>query len=156
MRLLLRLYPRRWRRRYQREVEAVLLEMPGGPRVAWDLLSGALDAHLHPQPPSGRRGRSRVVATVAAAVLAIAIAAVVLVLHQGWTLPGGIAALLLLLALLRWGRHPWQGPSGGGRRGAGPPDDGDPGAGVGARPRPGRPPALAAAVDEPRDGGDAW
>jgi hypothetical protein len=153
MRLLLRLYPRPWRRRYQREVEAVLLEMPRGPRVAWDLLRGALDAHLHPQLP-GRRGHWPVAAAVATGAIAIA-AAVALVLSHGWIWLGGIAAVVVLLLLLRWVRRPWQRPPGRARRGGGPPDDGDRGAGVGARPRPGRPPALAAAVDEPREWGDA-
>ena len=56
MRLLLRLYPREWRRRYGGEMEALLSQTRIGPREMVDLLRGALDAHAHPQWP--RRGQS--------------------------------------------------------------------------------------------------
>jgi hypothetical protein len=46
MRLLLWLYPRRWRRRYLGEMEAVLEHEPWSLAVCFDLLRGALDAHL--------------------------------------------------------------------------------------------------------------
>jgi hypothetical protein len=54
MRLLLYLYPRRWRRRYLHEVEAVLEHEPRSLVVCVDLLRGALDAHL-----TLRRGRDQ-------------------------------------------------------------------------------------------------
>jgi hypothetical protein len=49
MRGLLWLYPREWRRRYGREMEAVLVQTRPRPEDALDLLAGALDARLHPQ-----------------------------------------------------------------------------------------------------------
>jgi len=70
MRLLLWLYPAEWRRRYGAEMCALLRQSRPGPRDAWDLLRGALDAHLAPQwPARGRRGR-RVVAAALGTVLA--------------------------------------------------------------------------------------
>jgi hypothetical protein len=66
MRLLLWLYPAEWRRRYGAEMCALLRQSRPGPRDAWDLLHGALDAHLYPQwPARWRRGR-RLVAAFAA------------------------------------------------------------------------------------------
>jgi len=56
MRLLLRLYPREWRRRYGAEMEALLSQTRIGPGETVDLLRGALDAHAHPQWP--RSGQS--------------------------------------------------------------------------------------------------
>jgi hypothetical protein len=56
MRLLLRFYPREWRRRYGAEMEALLSQTRLGPHEAVDLLRSALDAHVHPQWP--RRGQS--------------------------------------------------------------------------------------------------
>jgi hypothetical protein len=43
---LIRLYPRRWRERYGDELAALVAERPLGPHVVFDLLAGALDAHL--------------------------------------------------------------------------------------------------------------
>jgi len=48
-RLLLRLYPSAWRRRYETEIGAVLLERPPSLRDRIDLIRGAVDAWLHPQ-----------------------------------------------------------------------------------------------------------
>ncbi len=47
IRLLLRLYPARWRARYGEEFLAVLEERPLGPFDMADVLLGAIDAHLH-------------------------------------------------------------------------------------------------------------
>jgi hypothetical protein len=47
IRLLLRLYPASWRRRYGDEFEALLTERPLGPFDVADVLLGALDAQLH-------------------------------------------------------------------------------------------------------------
>jgi hypothetical protein len=47
IRLLVGLYPARWRERYGHEFEAVLSERPLGPFDVADVLLGALDAHLH-------------------------------------------------------------------------------------------------------------
>jgi hypothetical protein len=46
-RLLLRLYPVRWRSRYAEEFELILRDRPIGPYDVADVLLGALDAHLH-------------------------------------------------------------------------------------------------------------
>ena len=46
-RLLLRLYPARWRARYGDEFAAILEERPLGPFDVADVLLGALDAQLH-------------------------------------------------------------------------------------------------------------
>jgi hypothetical protein len=67
VRWLVRLYPRDWRRRYGREMEAQLRLWRPGPREAFDLLAGAVDAHVHPQW-SGRRSRGRGRAWLAAAL----------------------------------------------------------------------------------------
>ncbi|MDQ3552869.1 MAG: hypothetical protein M3395_00450 [Chloroflexota bacterium] len=46
MKALLRLYPARWLDRYRGEMEALLDDIPPSPRVALDLMKGALMAHL--------------------------------------------------------------------------------------------------------------
>jgi len=55
-RLLLWLYPRRWRRRYRAEFESLLEELGdqrSRPAIAWDLVRGALDARLYDAPTAG-------------------------------------------------------------------------------------------------------
>jgi hypothetical protein len=47
-----RLYPSRWRARYEAEVRALLDDRPPRRRDAFDLARGALDAWLHPSTPS--------------------------------------------------------------------------------------------------------
>lgn len=49
MKRLIRLYPRPWRERYGEEFAALLEEQPLTPRNLWDLIGGAVDAHLSPQ-----------------------------------------------------------------------------------------------------------
>ena len=49
MSFLLRLYPRAWRERYGAELADLLARERLTPRLALDLLTGALDAQLHPQ-----------------------------------------------------------------------------------------------------------
>ena len=49
---MLRLYPSRWRARYEDEVRALIDERPTRPRDVLDLARGALDARLHPPVPS--------------------------------------------------------------------------------------------------------
>jgi hypothetical protein len=48
-RTLLRLYPQRWRQRYEEEVGALLDDGPLHVGTVFDLLLGAFDAHLHPE-----------------------------------------------------------------------------------------------------------
>ena len=55
--LLLRLYPRQWRRRYQDEFLELLAQTPLTGAIILDTLRGALDAHLHPSLiPAARKG----------------------------------------------------------------------------------------------------
>lgn len=49
MALLVRLYPRQWRDRYEAEVLELLVERPASLADRLDLVRGAIDAHLHPQ-----------------------------------------------------------------------------------------------------------
>ena len=60
---LLRLYPARWRQRYELEMLAVLQDARMGPAARLDLVRGALDARLH-----GSRRRSAVAALLAGAL----------------------------------------------------------------------------------------
>lgn len=46
---LLRLYPARWRERYGEEFRAVLAGQRASLGLFFDVLGGAVDAHLHPQ-----------------------------------------------------------------------------------------------------------
>jgi putative oligomerization/nucleic acid binding protein len=48
-RTLLRLYPQRWRQRYEEEVGALVDDGPLRAGTVFDLLLGAFDAHLHPE-----------------------------------------------------------------------------------------------------------
>lgn len=49
MRGLLALYPGPWRRRYGLEFAAMLDEQPASPALIFDIVLGAIDAHLDPQ-----------------------------------------------------------------------------------------------------------
>ncbi len=49
---MLRLYPSRWRARYEDEVRALIEDRPTRRRDVLDLARGALDARLHPPVPS--------------------------------------------------------------------------------------------------------
>jgi hypothetical protein len=51
MSALVRLYPRRWRDRYESEILDLLEQRPLSFADGLDLVRGALDAHLHPQVP---------------------------------------------------------------------------------------------------------
>jgi hypothetical protein len=46
MRTLLRLYPRRWRERYGAEFALIVRATPPGPGTVFDVVRGAVDAHL--------------------------------------------------------------------------------------------------------------
>jgi hypothetical protein len=48
-RSLLRLYPSRWRQRYEEEVAALVNDEPLSLGAILDLLRGAFDAHIHPE-----------------------------------------------------------------------------------------------------------
>lgn len=49
MSMLIRLYPRAWRDRYEAEMVDLLAERSVSVRDVVDLVRGAGDAHLHPQ-----------------------------------------------------------------------------------------------------------
>ncbi len=53
MSMLVRLYPRAWRDRYEAEFLALLEARPPTARDALDTVRGALDAHLHPNAVTG-------------------------------------------------------------------------------------------------------
>lgn len=57
-RLLVRLYPAAWRRRYGDEFQTILEEDSLGPSDVVDVLHGAIDAHLRSQPPRRWRGNA--------------------------------------------------------------------------------------------------
>jgi hypothetical protein len=46
---LLCLYPKAWRQRYEAEYVILLEQLPLSGRVVFDIVRGALDAHLHPR-----------------------------------------------------------------------------------------------------------
>jgi hypothetical protein len=46
---LLQLYPAPWRERYGEEFAAVLASQRSSPGLVFDVIGGAIDAHLHPQ-----------------------------------------------------------------------------------------------------------
>lgn len=58
-RLLLGLYPEAWRRRYGVEMSALLEDNPPGLAATFDLLRGALLAHLHPLSEARPADRAR-------------------------------------------------------------------------------------------------
>lgn len=69
---LLRLYPAWWRARYEAEMLALLDERPVTGRDALDLMSGALDAHLHPAAASRLPALAAILAGAAWVVVALA------------------------------------------------------------------------------------
>jgi magnesium-transporting ATPase (P-type) len=58
-RLLLKLYPEAWRRRYETEMSVLLEDDPPGPVSQFDLIRGALRAHLHTLPGRSPLERAR-------------------------------------------------------------------------------------------------
>ena len=85
---LLRFYPSSWRQRYGEEIADLLASERMTPALAFDLLRGALDAHLHPQ-------------LVQPALAAAGVGAVGLTSRAPKTRAG--ALLLVLVLLLGWG-----------------------------------------------------
>lgn len=74
-RQLLALYPHRWRARYEPEMLALLADRPPTWRDRIDLVRGALDAHLHPEPVSRLPGHAALLAGAAWTVVALAVLA---------------------------------------------------------------------------------
>lgn len=96
-RAVLALYPRRWRRRYGPELDAVLRDTPASPRMLADLALGALDARLHPEltpdPGVPQDGARQAVATMllAATTLTLVVAGFAK-LGEDVTFPGSALA----------------------------------------------------------------
>ena len=55
--ILIRLYPTRWRRRYEEEFTALLEGEPWSANLVLDLTAGAIAAHLSPYPASTPHAR---------------------------------------------------------------------------------------------------
>jgi hypothetical protein len=82
-RLLIRLYPSRWRRRYEDEFGALLEQEPWSARLVLDVVAGALGARLAPYPlssPEERAMTSRRVDSVAAFAATLLVLPAVIVL----------------------------------------------------------------------------
>jgi|SRR5882672_2487014 len=56
---LLQLYPARWRERYGEEFRTVLARQRVSVGLVFDVLAGAIDAHLHPQIPHSSSNQFR-------------------------------------------------------------------------------------------------
>lgn len=113
MRWLVRLYPRAWRLRYEEEFLELLQEQAPSLRLWFDVVVGALDAHLYPQATfrtdmekqmrniacgegqSVSMGRAVVGALSILGLSLVATAASVLLKGQGWE---EASELVLLLA----------------------------------------------------------
>jgi hypothetical protein len=159
---LLWLYPPSWRRRYRREMEALLEETPTTVGALLDLLRGAVDAWLHTEPlpwPAtlGRRRSHALRVLIASPALALVLAVTWRLLrdqHGLWSRhPWGSLALgavavglvvSLLAALLRRRRRSGRWPRN---------EDPGEGAPVPARPLPDAPPALTVAGGASRGSG---
>ena len=76
--VLIRLYPTRWRRRYEDEFNALLQEERWSTRLVIDVAVGAIQARLSPYPastPSARRGplvRTKLDTVAAPAIISVA------------------------------------------------------------------------------------
>ena len=109
---LVRLYPRRWRRRYEGEFRALLEEERGSAPLLLDILSGAIKAHRNPYPTAEEQPVTRRIPTLAATVAAFLVlpALVFLVadaifawftrLHDGSVLLWAAPALALALGMV--------------------------------------------------------
>ena len=67
---LVRLYPRRWRRRYEEEFRALLEDERGSAPRLLDIVSGAIKAHCDPYPTAEEQPVTRRLPTLAATVAA--------------------------------------------------------------------------------------
>jgi hypothetical protein len=124
MSAFIRLYPKAWRERYGDELIALLEDRPARPLDIFDLLFGALDAHLHPRDlglrPDERKGTPMSIRSISPVLLLLmGIAALVagysLVVSaisvlepdptrwEGWGAAGLTAASALILAGLALG-----------------------------------------------------
>jgi hypothetical protein len=118
VKLLLLLYPRAWRERYQAEMEAVLDDVGPDLRTAMDLVGCAVDAHLNPRGGSRPLSRVLLLRVVLLAVLGmLAFSAVSWVerplqpgiSYEPWTTIALLAPVVVagLAALVSW-RSGWR------------------------------------------------
>ena len=94
-RLMVGLYPRRWRRRYREELLALLEEHPSSPRTVANLALGALGTHLDPgyrregiamsRPGSALRTTAQVAAFTVPLILVIGVLLALEVRHEQQT-----------------------------------------------------------------------
>lgn len=102
MSLLIRLYPRPWRDRYEAEMVDLLEQQPTSFRSSLDLLRGAADAHLHPQAGPEIPWTWRLPGVVVALTGMLWIAAMGAAITGTADLPGallGLGMLTMLIAL---------------------------------------------------------
>ena len=105
---LVRLYPHRWRERYEEEFETLLAERPPGSGDVIDIVRGALDARLHPMlgddgpPISWAHRLPGLFAASAGLILTGAAVAIATRSEPEWGPPAdlfGIAFVLMLISL---------------------------------------------------------
>jgi len=99
-RLLIRLYPAAWRRRYAEEFLALLETRPLTRRDAGDILRGALDAHLHPELTGhgGSPVQSRMMFRIAGSGAILSTLLIALGLLNSARMPENETEFLLLIA----------------------------------------------------------
>src|SRR6185436_19286536 len=91
----IRLFPRSWRERYADEFEALLDELPGGPRSTVDVVAAAARAHASVSADSVRRVGDQ----LGGAEAQRAGAAAAIVGGSLWVLTFGVGSLV------QWGRY---------------------------------------------------
>lgn len=98
---LLRLYPRRWRRRYGDELMLLLETEPRSFRLFLDLLAGAIDARLNPQWVASEQASDgdRQVGSIRRLCASPGFSAADTWRSAGWMIGGSIGFVLLALAL---------------------------------------------------------
>jgi hypothetical protein len=100
---LVRLYPRRWRDRYEEEFLALLKERPPTMSDRLDTIRGAVDAHLNPQgqaePTPWTHRIPGLLALIAGAMWSAAFIAFVFWYERAWDLAGLVPISMLLMFL---------------------------------------------------------
>lgn len=103
MNKLVRLYPRRWRDRYEEEFLALLSERPPTMGDRLDTVRGAIDAHLNPQghsePTQWTHRIPGLLALMAGAMWSVAFVAFVFWGEKAWDLAALVPVSMLLMFL---------------------------------------------------------
>ncbi|MEZ4519406.1 MAG: hypothetical protein R3C44_22125 [Chloroflexota bacterium] len=97
---ILRLYPPRWRERYDMEMTALLEDLDVGPGDLADLLVGAVAAHFAEVQEKTKMKRMSWVAIAALLLVPVLIAASLLLMSGGHMTESGAEFLLLIAPLL--------------------------------------------------------